>query len=98
MIPCYNEAQVIRETLRRVMATCDSLKKPYEVVCVNDGSTDGTWSGLLALSLAHPQLVLVNLSRNHGRQLALSAGLLYCRGDRGADHGRGSPGSSGTAS
>jgi dolichol-phosphate mannosyltransferase len=80
--PCFNEEKVLPEFYRRTSAACAALGLPYEVVLVNDGSRDGTWAGLLALAAADPHLVCVNLARNHGHQLALTAGLSVCRGER----------------
>jgi len=51
-------------------------------VLVNDGSTDDTLAQMLQFAQRDPALVIVNLSRNHGHQLALSAGLHYCSGER----------------
>jgi dolichol-phosphate mannosyltransferase len=52
------------------------------LVLVNDGSNDETWPLLVSLSADDPNMVCVNLSRNHGHQLALTAGLALCRGER----------------
>jgi dolichol-phosphate mannosyltransferase len=82
LLPCYNESQVLAETYRRVKAVADSLGKSYEIVFVNDGSTDATLDRLLELSRDDSSLTVVDLSRNHGHQLALSAGLHYCGGER----------------
>ena len=82
VLPCYNESEVIRETHRRVAAVCRDLSRSYEIVVVNDGSKDDTWSQLRQLAQEDPHLVAVNLSRNHGHQLALSAGLHFARGER----------------
>ena len=82
VLPCYNESEVIVETHRRVSAVCRAVGKPYELIAVNDGSTDDTRLKLLELSKADRQLVIVNLSRNHGHQAALSAGLHFTRGER----------------
>jgi glycosyltransferase involved in cell wall biosynthesis len=82
VLPCYNEGQVIRETHRRVTAVCRGVGKPYEIIVVNDGSTDNVWAELLRLIGEDPHVVAVNLSRNHGHQLALSAGLQFARGER----------------
>lgn len=82
VIPAHNEAEVITETHRRVTAACTALNRPYEFVVVNDGSTDRTWELLVELSCCDPCLVAVNLSRNHGHQLALTAGLHVARGER----------------
>lgn len=82
VIPCYNEELVLEELLRRVSAACQQTGLEYEMVLINDGSRDKTWEILNRLSAAYPQLVAVDLSRNHGHQLALSAGLQVCRGQR----------------
>jgi dolichol-phosphate mannosyltransferase len=80
--PCFNEDEVLPAFHRRVSTVCRRLGVPYELVLVNDGSGDRTWETLLELSSADPNLVCVNLARNHGHQLALTAGLSLCRGER----------------
>jgi glycosyltransferase involved in cell wall biosynthesis len=82
-IPCYNEAEGLPELHRRVAAACrSSVGDSYEIVVVNDGSTDNTWEVIRSLAFEERRLVGVNLSRNHGHQLALTAALSYCRGER----------------
>jgi polyisoprenyl-phosphate glycosyltransferase len=79
--PCYNESEVINELYARVTDTCRKLfGDDYEFILVNDGSRDSTWVDICRLADADPNVVGVNLSRNHGHQLALSAGLSICRG------------------
>lgn len=81
--PCYNEAESLQELYRRVSAVCrNTMGADYEIVLVNDGSADTTWADIRALTRQDPHVVGVNLSRNHGHQLALSAGLTVCRGAR----------------
>lgn len=81
--PCYNESESLHELHRRVSEVCrNNVAEDYEIVLVNDGSSDGTWADIRALTLRDPHVVGVNLSRNHGHQLALSAGLTVCRGAR----------------
>ena len=80
--PCFNEEAGLAEFVRRVQAACEAVGRSFEVVLVNDGSADGTWPLMLALAADRPWLVCVNLSRNHGHQLALTAGLRTCRGER----------------
>lgn len=82
ILPVHNEAEVIAETHRRVQAVCEAVGQPYEILVVNDGSTDGTWDLLRGLAQRDPHLVAVDLSRNHGHQLALTAGLAQARGER----------------
>lgn len=80
--PCYNEAEVLPEFLRRVTAVCREAADTYEIVLVNDGSSDQTWGVIRSFAATDPHVVCVNLSRNHGHQIALTAGLTYCRGER----------------
>ena len=83
VVPCYDEAAVIRELHRRVTTVCRSLVgDSYELVLVNDGSRDKTWEILQMLAHCDDLVFAVDLSRNHGHQLALSAGLSLARGDR----------------
>ncbi len=82
LLPCYNEAAALPETYRRVKAVGDSLGKAYEIVFVNDGSTDDTLLQVVQFSRDDPAVVVLDLSRNHGHQLAISAGLHYCTADR----------------
>jgi polyisoprenyl-phosphate glycosyltransferase len=82
VIPCYNEEEVLPELHRRVAEVCVELVLPYELILVNDGSRDRTWPVLAGLAADDPHVVAVNLSRNHGHQLALTAGLSVCRGER----------------
>ena len=81
-MPCFNEEEVLRETYRRVKGACMATAMSHEIVLVNDGSMDGTWSIMEQLAREDSSVVAVNLSRNHGHQLALSAGLWACRGQR----------------
>ena len=81
--PCYNEAPALREFHGRVTSACrGEVGEEYEVVLVNDGSQDGTWSVMGELAAADPHVVAINLSRNYGHQLALTAGLQFTRGNR----------------
>lgn len=83
VVPCYNEEEGVLELHRRVTAVCrEQLGDDYELVLINDGSKDATWKLMRELSAADSHVVAINLSRNHGHQLALSAGLQICRGER----------------
>lgn len=82
VVPCYNEQDGVEELYRRLSRTCrDTVGDSHEIVLVNDGSRDGTLAALQALADRDPHVVVVNLSRNHGHQLALTAGLSVARGD-----------------
>ncbi len=82
VIPCYNEQEVLPELQSRLSRVMDAQGMSYEIVLVNDGSKDRTWPILCELSAKDPHIVAVNLSRNHGHQLALTAGLSVCQGQR----------------
>jgi glycosyltransferase involved in cell wall biosynthesis len=83
VIPCYNESAVLKETHRRVSATCrQCVPDDFQIIYVDDGSIDGTWGIISALSASEPCVLGVRLTRNYGHQLALSAGLDLSSGDR----------------
>ncbi|MBV8408747.1 MAG: glycosyltransferase family 2 protein [Alphaproteobacteria bacterium] len=80
--PCYNEQEVLPEFVRRVGAVLDGIGGTGEIVLVDDGSADGTWAVMAKSAADDPRVVAVRLMRNHGHQLALTAGLSVCRGAR----------------
>ena len=82
VVPCYDEQEVLDELHRRVTHSCAMVGTDYELVLVNDGSRDRTWAIMEQLAAVDRHLVAINLSRNHGHQLALTAGLSLARGDR----------------
>lgn len=79
--PAYNEQEVIEEFHRRVSAVLSSLGSAHEIVLVNDGSRDNTLAILHALQAADPNVTVVDLSRNFGKEIALTAGLDHTSGD-----------------
>jgi dolichol-phosphate mannosyltransferase len=78
--PVFNEAETVAELVSRLTAALPPLG-PYEIVIVDDGSTDGTWEQLATIAAGHPHVRAFRLSRNFGHQAALSAGLDHARGD-----------------
>ena len=83
VVPCYNEAACLDLLHARVSAAARAaVGEAYELVFINDGSRDDSWAAMQRLSLADPHLVAINLSRNHGHQLALTAGLDLCSGEQ----------------
>lgn len=83
VIPCYNEVDNLEELRRRVTNACRSAcGSSYEVILVNDGSRDATWQGIVSIAEEDKQVIGLNLSRNYGHQIALSAGLMMARGRR----------------
>lgn len=82
VVPCFNEEPCLAILHQRLAAAARaSAGEDYEIVLVNDGSRDGSWPAMQRLAAEDPHVVAVNLSRNHGHQLALTAGLDLCRGD-----------------
>ncbi|MGC9161865.1 MAG: glycosyltransferase family 2 protein, partial [Acidithiobacillus sp.] len=65
----------------RVLAVMEQTGKYWEMVCINDGSKDDTLDRLLALHRKDPRVVVIDLSRNFGKEAALTAGLDHTRGD-----------------
>jgi dolichol-phosphate mannosyltransferase len=79
--PVYNEAGNITALVERIHSAFDTLPYNYEVILVDDGSSDDTWSIIAKLANSHPRLRGLRLSRNFGHQYALLAGLSRAVGD-----------------
>jgi dolichol-phosphate mannosyltransferase len=83
VVPCFNEAESLGALTRRLTAAAQtSVGDAYEIVLVNDGSTDDTLTEMRAQAARDRHIVCLDLARNHGHQLALTAGLDLCRGER----------------
>jgi glycosyltransferase involved in cell wall biosynthesis len=80
VVPCHDEADCIAEFHRRLSAVMMDLGEPWEAVFVNDGSADQTLQALRALHQTDPHLAIVNLSRNFGQEVAITAGLDHASG------------------
>ena len=81
IVPCYNEEDVLPIFHARLVAALAGLEGGWEVVYVNDGSRDGTLRILKALQRSDPSTGFAALSRNFGKEAAMSAGLRLARGD-----------------
>src|SRR3546814_14563118 len=91
VIPCFNEADNLEQLVARVTAACsEAVADRYEIVLVNDGSRDQTWPITAGFANQSPHIIAFNLARNHGHQIALSAGLQTCRGAPVMEIGRAS--------
>ncbi len=81
VLPIYNEEACALECVRRLQATMQKLQCRYELLFVNDGSTDQTLSILRDEKSRDPSIKILNFSRNFGHQPAISAGLDHAKGD-----------------
>ncbi len=81
VVPAYNEEEAIPGFLQRVSGIMDQMGHPFEIVFVDDGSRDRTAAILEALATKSDNIRLVKLSRNFGKEAALTAGLSYSKGD-----------------
>jgi glycosyltransferase involved in cell wall biosynthesis len=81
VLPAYNEVAVLDQLVEQVSEACRRCTNSFELLFVNDGSTDGTADKLDALAEQHPHVAVLHLSRNFGHQAALHAGLQHARGD-----------------
>jgi glycosyltransferase involved in cell wall biosynthesis len=83
VVPCFNEEAVLPSFIERMAGACQTAARgSYEIILVNDGSTDNTWACMRTFALTRPGIVAIQLSRNHGHQLAVTAGLSQARGER----------------
>ena len=82
VIPIYNEAELLTALHQRVTQTLQQFHTSYEVIYVDDGSSDRSVEILRELCAREAQVTAISLSRNFGHQTAISAGLWYARGER----------------
>lgn len=80
VIPCYNEALNLGTLFDRLRSSLDPLHLSYEIICINDGSRDDTLMGLIAYHRQDDRIKVINLSRNFGKEVALTAGLDHSQG------------------
>ena len=80
VVPMHNEQANVGPLFRRLQGVLERLGLPYEVVCVDDGSRDGTWAALEAARAANPRVKLLRFSRNFGKEMAMTAGLRQASG------------------
>ena len=79
--PIYNELENIPELYRRVKEVMDSTGEPWELILVDDGSSDGSTNAICALAKEDQRVRPVIFARNFGHQIAITAGWDYARGD-----------------
>jgi len=81
VVPVFNEEENVALLAAEIRGALDPRGIAYEVVAVDDGSTDGTWSRLEKVRAQDPRWILIGLRRNFGQTAALSAGFDHARGD-----------------
>jgi glycosyltransferase involved in cell wall biosynthesis len=81
IVPAKNEARNLPVLAERLFPVMHAIDRPFEVIVVNDGSTDNSMRVLRALAAVHPELRVIDLARNYGQTAALMAGLDHARGD-----------------
>jgi glycosyltransferase involved in cell wall biosynthesis len=81
VIPVFNEGGNIRPLYDSLVTSLGSIGRSYELVVVDDGSTDDTWARLLELATHDPRLKLVQLRRNYGQTAAMAAGFDHAGGE-----------------
>ena len=81
VVTIYNEQEVIGCFFERLLPVVRRLTPSYEIVCINDGSTDGTLEKLRETASADANFRVIDFSRNFGKEAALSAGLAHARGN-----------------
>src|SRR5436190_10185018 len=82
VVPCFDEQACLRVLHERLSAAAgEAVGEHYEIVLINDGSRDESWEIMRELAAGDTRVLAVNLSRNHGHQLALTAGLDLANGE-----------------
>jgi len=81
VIPVYNEASNLGDLIGRTLAACRSLKRPFEIILVDDGSRDGSDAAITAAAKNHAgEIIGVLLNRNYGQHAAVMAGFAQSKG------------------
>ncbi|MBR5115748.1 MAG: glycosyltransferase, partial [Lachnospiraceae bacterium] len=84
VIPCYHSAATVGAVVDEIERTCADLSyaaTDYEIILVNDGSGDDTWTVLRRLAETHAEVQSLDLARNFGQHAALMAGLAETKGE-----------------
>ena len=81
VIPAMDEQDTVRTLVQKIDGVCSEIDLPFDVIFVDDGSRDGTWAEILALSQEFQHVRGIRFRRNFGKAAALSAGFAEARGE-----------------
>ena len=81
LCPCYNEEAALDLFFEKISEITIKIPEKFEFICVNDGSNDNTLEILKANAEKDSRIKIIDLSRNFGKEAALTAALDYCKGD-----------------
>ena len=79
--PCYYDAENVEELCRRILKVADDLRISFEIIIVDDGSPDDSWSVIKSISRNYNNVLGLRLSRNFGQHIAITAGIERSQGD-----------------
>lgn len=80
VVPAFNSESFVQVTLDRIITSLETMGNPFELVIINDGSSDGTWKVLQKLALIDTRIIAINLLKNYGQHSALMCGLRHSSG------------------
>lgn len=81
VVPCFNEGESLNELISQVVTVCEENSLSYELILIDDGSNDETWYIIEQNAPSNAKIKGIKLSRNHGHQIALTAGLSQAEGN-----------------
>jgi len=81
VIPVFNEEKNLRNLYERLTHVLHKLRRPYEIIFVDDGSTDNTFDRLIALHKEDNRVKIIRFTRNFGQHAAITAGFDFCKGE-----------------
>jgi len=81
VVPVYNEEENVEELYAQIVASCDKIGRPYEIILVDDGSADSSFALLKEIRSRDGRVRVIRLRRNFGQTAAMSAGFDHARGE-----------------